>query len=368
MRAQGLEDLPHDLEALVVVQCALRRHARRHGHGQDDVPEILALRAAHHTAHRLDDIHLRLARRQEEHRVQCGHVHALAQAACVRQDAAHRDLVRARALGQPIHFARTRCGVHRAVHVAALDLQVIRRVVVAEVAQAKGAVHQVRELIRYLFRSLNVTTESHGAAHRRAILTVVHVRTGVLTLRQCVPAARQLRGRVEVQLAAHLRDQLILLGDLLLTNRQDDDLVVCQQVLLHRLAKAQTEEHRTVGLLIVHRGQDRVLLRRPILRVLSENTRRRRHVQGLGAADELVAVDLREGALVLARQRRTRRAVGLVANHQVEVAPLVARNLLRAVNDLNRLVRCENDLQALCRVVRTQGVREALCIRGGRDR
>lgn len=55
-------------------------------------------------------------------------------------------------------------------------------------------------------------------------------------------------------------------------------------------------------------------------------------------------MDLREGALVLARQRRTRRAVGLVANHQVEVAPLVARNLLRAVNDLDRLVRCKDDL------------------------
>ena len=149
VRAQGLEDLPHDLEALVIVQRALRRHARRHGHGQDDVTEILALRAAHHTAHRLNDVHLRLARRQEEHRVQRGHVHALAQAARVRQDAAHRDLVRARALGQPIHLARTHRRVHRAVHVAALDLQIIRRVVVAEVAQAKGAVHQVRELIRH---------------------------------------------------------------------------------------------------------------------------------------------------------------------------------------------------------------------------
>lgn len=135
-----------------------------------------------------------------------------------------------------------------------------------------------------------------------------------------------------------------MLRDLLLADRQDDDLVVRQQVLLHCLAEAQTEEHRTVGLLIVHRGQDRVLLRRPVLRVLSENTRRCRHVQGLGAADELVAVDLREGALVLARQCLARRAVGLVADDQVEIAPLIARNLLRAVNDLNRLIGREDDL------------------------
>ena len=154
MRAQGLEDLPHDLEALVVVQRALRRHARRHGHGQDDVPEILALRAAHHAAHRLDHVHLRPARRQEEYRVQRGHVHALAQTARVRQDSANRLLIRARALGQPVHFACTHRRVHHAVHVAALDLQVIRRVVVAEVAQAKGAVHQVRELRRDRLRGL----------------------------------------------------------------------------------------------------------------------------------------------------------------------------------------------------------------------
>jgi hypothetical protein len=55
-------------------------------------------------------------------------------------------------------------------------------------------------------------------------------------------------------------------------------------------------------------------------------------------------VDLREGALVLARQCRARRAVGLVADDQVEIAPLIARNLLRAVNDLNRLIGREDDL------------------------
>ena len=80
MRAQGLEDLPYDLEALVVVQRALRRHAHRHGHGQDDVAEVLSLRAAHDAAHRLDDVHLRLAGCKEQDRIQSGNIHALAQA------------------------------------------------------------------------------------------------------------------------------------------------------------------------------------------------------------------------------------------------------------------------------------------------
>ena len=79
-------------------------------------------------------------------------------------------------------------------------------------------------------------------------------------------------------------------------------------------------------------------------------------------------MDLRERALVLARQRRARRAVGLVADDQVEVAPLIARDLLRAMNDLDRLVRREDDLQALRCVVRVQGVREALAVRRRRNR
>ena len=79
-------------------------------------------------------------------------------------------------------------------------------------------------------------------------------------------------------------------------------------------------------------------------------------------------MDLRERTLVLARQPRARRAVGLVADDQVEIAPIVARDLLRAVDDLDRLVRCEDDLQALRRVVRVQGVREALAVRRCRNR
>ena len=79
-------------------------------------------------------------------------------------------------------------------------------------------------------------------------------------------------------------------------------------------------------------------------------------------------MDLRERALVLARQRRARRAVGLVADDQVEVAPLIARDLLRAVNHLDRLIRREDDLQALRRIVRVQGVREALAVRRRWDR
>ena len=79
-------------------------------------------------------------------------------------------------------------------------------------------------------------------------------------------------------------------------------------------------------------------------------------------------MDLRERALVLARQCRARRAVGLVADDQVEIAPVVARDLLRAVNDIDRLVRRKDDLHTLRRVVRVQGVSEALAIRRRRNR
>ena len=58
MRTQSLKNLPHDLETRVVIQRALRCHSCRHCHGKNDVPEVLALRAAHHAAHRLDDVYL----------------------------------------------------------------------------------------------------------------------------------------------------------------------------------------------------------------------------------------------------------------------------------------------------------------------
>lgn len=36
--------------------------------------------------------------------------------------------------------------------------------------------------------------------------------------------------------------------------------------------------------------------------------------------------------------------MGLIANNQIKITPLIARNLLRAVNDLNRLIGREDDL------------------------
>jgi hypothetical protein len=79
VRPQGLEHLPDGLEPLVVSQRLRRRHARRHGDRQDDVPVRLAFGAAHDPADGLDDIHDRVARVQEQHRVQAWHVHALGQ-------------------------------------------------------------------------------------------------------------------------------------------------------------------------------------------------------------------------------------------------------------------------------------------------
>ena len=70
-----------------------------------------------------------------------------------------------------------------------------------------------------------------------------------------------------------------------------------------------------------------------------------------------------KSALFFVFERNACGAVCFVADNQVEIAPLVARDLLRAVDDLDRLIRREDDLQALRRVIRIQGVREALAVR-----
>jgi hypothetical protein len=117
---QRLQHLPHDLEAFVVAQRLLRCHAGGDDDRQDDVAEVLAFGAAHHSPHRLHDVDLRAARGEEHHRVQRRHVDTLGQAAGVGQDAA-RVVAGLGAFLQPLQHRVALEGVHGAVDVLHLD-------------------------------------------------------------------------------------------------------------------------------------------------------------------------------------------------------------------------------------------------------
>lgn len=64
---QGVEDLPHDFKASVVVERLRWRLSQRHRYRQNDASVVLALRLAYNATDRLDNIDHRVARVEENH-------------------------------------------------------------------------------------------------------------------------------------------------------------------------------------------------------------------------------------------------------------------------------------------------------------
>src|SRR5699024_4129715 len=85
--AQGVEDLPHGLEPLVVCQGLGGWGVSGDGDGKDDVAVVLAGGFAHDAADGLDDVDYGVAGVKEQHRIQRGDVNAFGQAAGIGQDA-----------------------------------------------------------------------------------------------------------------------------------------------------------------------------------------------------------------------------------------------------------------------------------------
>ncbi len=93
------------------------------------------------------------------------------------------------------------------------------------------------------------------------------------------------------------------------------------------------------------------------------DARRGGHVEALGGADELVVVDADEVAFFLALERGSGGAVGLVADDEIELRQAV--KLLRAADDIERMVGGEDDAHVLGVVALLHFVGEALGVRGG---
>ena len=165
-------------------------------------------------------------------------------------------------------------------------------------------------------RGLDIAGEGHRRAHRLDVLAVVgrvHAALG-----QGVPAAHDPGGVVERELAVLSQGGLHLIGDLILGDREDQDLVVGQQTAGDGLTEAQAEKLLAVSLDVVHGGQDRVPLTGASLGRVVIDAGSRRHVEALGGVDVVVVVDADEGGLIRARNGGAGRAMGLVADHQVE--------------------------------------------------
>ena len=328
VRAQGLQHAPHVGEDLGVVQRLLGAHARGDEDGQDDVAQLLALRAAHDAAHRLHHVDRGVLGVEEDDGVEVGHVDALGKASGVCEDAA---LPLRHVLPQPGDKAGAHVRRHGAVHMVQLAVEdgpLVRSVF-------HVAVHYLVESLADGLGGLDGGAEAHRAAQRPgARVEPVHVvhnervaqARGVPgrplpVVGQALPTADDLAHVLGVQrqgVHALVVDGHEPLAQGVLLHGEHDDLVVGEEALLHGLAELDLVGGGAVYGLVVHGGYGVVLLGPPSLGRLSVDARGRRHVEALPGAHVLVVVHLHERGGHLgrdARKRRARRAVCLVADN-----------------------------------------------------
>ncbi|CKM69207.1 Uncharacterised protein [Mycobacterium tuberculosis] len=354
VRPQRVEDLPHHLEPFVVGQRGRRLDTLGHRHRQDDVPVVLAGRLAHHPTDRLHHVDDGIARIQEQHRVQRGHVDPFGEAAGVGQDAAFILGDHAFEPGQ-LFVADQR--VERPVHVAHRTRQAR-----AVVNQFAVCLNHFREQLGNLLGRLDVLGERHRPTHRR--LTGDNAGTGPLG--QAIPAADDLGGVVEHQLAGNPGEFLLQPGrDHALIDGEHHHLVVGEQPALHRLAERQPVKLRPERQLVVHRHQLGGVLVGPVLDALGENPWRGGHIQPPGRLQILTVVHPHEVRLIVPRQRHAGGAVGLVAHHQVE---LVDPQPLGLGHRGQRLVGAKHHGQALGAPAVRHFVQQYPRVGGDRDR
>ena len=120
---EGAKHLPNRVEVLVVVQNHVGGNTGRRHNGNDDIAALLAGRLAHDAPDRLHHVDHRLARGQEQHGVQCGHVHTFGQTADVEEKLADVFSGFSTKPGQEFVLLH---GVHRTVDVFAFATQAVR--------------------------------------------------------------------------------------------------------------------------------------------------------------------------------------------------------------------------------------------------
>ena len=141
----------------------------------------------------------------------------------------------------------------------------------------------------------------------------------VLRVLQGAPAADDLGGVGQVDLAVRRR-QMSLQGGVhvLLRHGEHHDLVIGQQVLLHRPRERQAMKLRSVGRLVVHGEHVDAVAGCLGLGAVRVQPRRGGHVEAPGGADSLRVVDQHERRGLVAGALDAGCPVRLVAQDQVE--------------------------------------------------
>ena len=349
---QRLEHLPDDLEAFVVAQRLLRRDPGGDDDGQDDVSHLLHPNRvlAHHPADGLDDVDLGPTWGEEHDGVERRDVNALGEAAGVGEHPAHVVVLGGTVL-EPLQEVAALEGVHRPVDVLDLDAEAALRLVgfrTLRVAVVGGVLDAGTQPVDDpgegdlgRFGGLDVLGERDRPPHRGEVDPLHPVgQDRAEPLGETVPAAYELGGVAELDLAGGAELLLEVRGDEVLVDLEDEHLVVGQQVALDRLPEAEPVQHRAVDALVVHRGEDGLVGACLVFGVRIEQARRRRHVKTFVAGQVGVVVDPDEVRLVRVGEGDAGGAVGLVADDEVKGGHALG---LRAGDDVDRVVGGEHD-------------------------
>ena len=159
------------------------------------------------------------------------------------------------------------------------------------VVDGAAEAHRAVQRLRVGGDAVHVVDDEHPAEARRVI------RDGLAVVDETLPAADDLADVGGLQLTRV--DALVVrmeqaLAQRVLLNGKHHDLVVREQLLLHRLAELNLIGGRAVNGLVVHGGDGVVLLRALALGGLSVDARGGSHIEALFREHVLVVVDLHE--------------------------------------------------------------------------
>src|SRR5699024_1901066 len=108
-----VENLPDNSEARVIIERLRRTHTRGYRNGKNDVAIVLALGLTHDATDRLNNIHHRIARVEEDNGIEAWDIDTLRQTTSIGENA---GFLGGHVRFQPRNTRRTCKSIHRAIH------------------------------------------------------------------------------------------------------------------------------------------------------------------------------------------------------------------------------------------------------------
>ena len=119
MCPQSIENIPHYLEIIVIIQHSVRVSIFRYNNGNDDISVLLPLGFSHYSAYRLHNIHLRVLWGEKQYSIQRRHIHTFGKTTYIGQYTTLSTVVWC--FFQPLQFLVSKGSTHRAIYMRRSD-------------------------------------------------------------------------------------------------------------------------------------------------------------------------------------------------------------------------------------------------------